>query len=109
MEPATRQWNRQLPSRAQPVATLVTTSEAQFRLTAVKLPEEAERNGVIVRGYNTTGGDLWVTLTPWRRFGIVEVVTMDEVSTGGKLPPDEQGAIRFKAAPHQILTFWFHD
>ena len=41
--------------------------------------------------------------------GTVDVVTMDEVPTGGKLPPDEQGTIRFKAAPHQILTFWFHD
>ena len=50
---------------------------------------------MIVRGFNTTGSDLWVTLAPWRAFAVAEVVTMDETPTGGKLPPDEQGAIRF--------------
>ena len=39
----------------------------------------------------------------------VEVATLDEAPTGGKLATESNGAVRFKAAPHRILTFWFHD
>ncbi len=90
-------------------ASLIASSDPGFHLTAVKLPEDADRSGMIVRGYNTTGEPIWVTLTPWRPFATVEVVTLDEAPTGGKLAAESHGAVRFKAAPHRILTFWFHD
>lgn len=88
---------------------LIDSSESGFELTTVKLPEEADRDGMIVRGENPTDERLWVTLTPWRTFAVTEVVTMDEAPTGGKLAADSNGAIRFQAGPHRILTFWFHD
>jgi len=88
-------------------ATLLSSSEATFHIRSIKLPEDGD--GLIVRGENITDSDVWVTLTPWRAYPFVEVVTMDEVPTGGQLAPESNGAIRFKAGPHRILTFWFHD
>ncbi len=90
---------------------LVRPSEPGFQVLTAKLPEEPERSGMIVRGQNTTAESLYVTLTPWRAFSTVEVVTLDEVPTGGQLAPDpdQNGAITFRAAPYRILTFWFHD
>jgi hypothetical protein len=90
-------------------ARLVACSGAGFRLTAVKLPEDSDRNGMIVRGHNVGGESNWVTLTPWRPFATVEVVTVDEAPTGGKLAPESNGAVRFRVGPHRVLTFWFHD
>jgi hypothetical protein len=93
-----------------PLSTsIVTSSDPGFHITAVKPPEEAERSGMIVRGYNVGGEPLWVTLTPWRPFAAVEVMTIDESPTGGKLVAESNGAVYFKAGPHRILTFWFHD
>lgn len=83
--------------------------EHQFTITATKLPVDSDRAGMIVRGRNTTDEPLWVTLTPWRPFATVDVVTLDEEPTGGKLAVEADGAIQFKAAPHRLLTFWFHD
>jgi hypothetical protein len=87
----------------------VTSSDPAFQLTAVKLPED--NDGLIVRGENVTDSDVWVTLTPFRAYPHVEVVTMDEVPTGGVLAPDAEsnGAVRLKAGPHRIITLWFHD
>ena len=92
-----------------PSMQLVTTPEPQFRITAAKLPEDPEREGLLVRGYNNSDEDVWVTLTPWRAYEIIDVVTMAEEPTGGRLAQESNGAIRFKAALHRILTFWFHD
>lgn len=88
-------------------ASLIAVSSPDFRISAVKPPEEG--SGLIVRGYNITGTSIWVTLTPWRRFAQAEVVTLDEAVTGGKLAVEPDGAIRFRVDPHRILTFWFHD
>lgn len=88
---------------------VVGVSTPDFALNTVKLPEDMEREGMIVRGWNRTEQDTWVTLTPWRAFGVVEVVSLDEVPSGGKLVPEDGGAVRFRAEPKHILTFWFHD
>ncbi len=88
---------------------VIQSSESGFRVGAVKLPEDSDRIGMIVRGRNITDEPLWVTLTPWRAFSMVDVVTLNEEPTGGKLAVEANGAIQFKAAPHRILTFWFHD
>jgi hypothetical protein len=104
-----RAWNNDEPYSL--LARLVRASEPGFKVLTAKLPEEPERSGVIVRGQNTTAESLHVTLTPWRAFSTVEVVTLDEAPTGGQLAPnpDQNGAITFRAAPYRILTFWFHD
>jgi alpha-mannosidase len=91
------------------VDRVVTVSDPGYRVTAAKLPEDSERKGLIVRGYNTTGALLLITLKPWRRFAAADVVTLDEATTGGTMGLDEAGAIRFRAAPCRLLTFWFHD
>lgn len=90
-------------------ASLISVSEQQFRITAAKLPEHPEREGLIVRGYNVSDEDVWITLTPWRPYKTIDVVTMDEEPTGGRLAQESNGAVQFKAAPHRILTCWFHD
>lgn len=88
---------------------VVTSSAPQFVVTAAKFPHDAERSGMVVRGYNTSSEPIWVTLTPWRAFVTVDVVTLDEIPTGGRLAVEPNGAIQFKAAPYRLLTFWFHD
>jgi hypothetical protein len=90
-------------------ASLITASAPQFHITAAKLPEDPEHEGLIVRGHNIGDEDIWVTLTPWRPYEIIDVVTMNEEPTGGRLAQESNGAVRFKAAPHRILTLWFHD
>jgi hypothetical protein len=90
-------------------ASLIIVSDPTFRITTIKLPEEAERSGVVVRGLNYGDNDLWVTVVPWRPFTNVEIVTLDEVPTGGQLAPESNGAVQFRAAPRRILTLWFHD
>ncbi|MEP7288650.1 MAG: glycosyl hydrolase-related protein [Chloroflexota bacterium] len=90
-------------------ASIISVSEPNFHISTVKLPEDADRGGMIVRGTNQNSEAVWVTLTPWRPFATVEVVTLDESPTGGKLAPESEGAVRFYARPHGILTLWFHD
>lgn len=90
-------------------ASLIVVSDPTFHITTIKLPEEADRSGVVVRGLNYGDSDLWVTVTPWRPFTSVDIVTLDEVPTGGQLAPESNGAVQFRAAPHRILTLWFHD
>lgn len=88
---------------------VICASDGKFEITAVKLPEESERGGFIVRGRNIDGETIPVTLTPWRRFAVCEVVMLDEQPTGGTLGVDTDGAIHFRAAPQRLLTFWFRD
>ena len=90
-------------------ASLIRASTPTFRISAVKMPDDPARGGCIVRGYNITDSDQAVTLKPWRTFALVDVIRLDEVETGGRLALDSDGSISFRAAPHRILTFWFHD
>jgi hypothetical protein len=92
-----------------PQGSLVRASVSEFRISAIKLPTDAARSGVIVRGYNTTHVSQEVTLTPWRRFAFVDVVHLDESETGGRLALDPDGSVAFRAAPNRVLTYWFHD
>jgi hypothetical protein len=91
------------------VDRVMIVSDPGFRVTAAKLPEDSERKGLIVRGYNATSAPLMITLKPWRRFAAADVVTLDEAPTGGTMGLNEEGAIQFRAAPRRLLTFWFHD
>ncbi len=78
-----------------------------FEITTCKLPDNPEKDGVVVRGYNATENALPVTLQPCRPFQRVEVLRLDESPTGGTLNIDANGAITFRAAPRRLLTFWF--
>jgi hypothetical protein len=89
--------------------SLIAANNPAFRISAIKLPEDETRGGFIVRGYNITGDSQMVSLTPWRPFSLVDVIRLDESETGGRLALDADGSISFRAAPHRILTFWFHD
>ena len=89
--------------------SLIASNNPAFRISAVKIPEDESRGGFIVRGYNITGDSQMIALTPWRLFKVVDVVRLDESETGGRLALDADGSISFRAAPHRILTFWFHD
>jgi hypothetical protein len=91
------------------IGHVASSSVPEFVITAAKLPHDAERSGMIVRGYNTSDEPVWITLTPWRAFVTVDVVTLDESPTGGRLVVEPDGAIQFRAAPYRLLTFWFHD
>jgi hypothetical protein len=91
-------------------ASLIAVSDWRFEVTAIKLPEDADRGGLIVRGSNRSEDTLHVTITPFRAFRHCDVVTLDEVPTGGIMGIDPaSGAFRFKATPHRLLTFWLHD
>jgi len=94
-----------LPERG----SLASVSDLRFRLTAAKLPEDAERGGFILRGFNYSAQEILVRLTPIRRFAQCEVCQLDESQTGGKLAVEASGAVEFYAAPGNLLTFWFHD
>jgi hypothetical protein len=85
------------------------TSEPRFKLTAIKLPADDSRGGLIIRGYNWADTDVKVTITPFRRYAQVEVTRMDETPTGGRLAVLPDGSFEFYAAPNRILTFWIHD
>lgn len=89
--------------------SLMLSSDARFRITAVKLPFDQERSGLIVRGFNYSQTEFEITLTPYRSFAVCDVTRMDETETGGKLAVEATGAVSFFAAPHRVLTFWFHD
>ena len=90
------------------MSALIRSSVPEFVISAIKLPADAQANGLIVRGYNASDDAVTVTLTPWRPFRYVDVVYIDESTSGGRLATEIDGAIEFKAAAHRILTFWFH-
>ncbi|MBX3065635.1 MAG: hypothetical protein KF726_21845, partial [Anaerolineae bacterium] len=92
-----------------PVSTaMLTVSDWRFEITAIKLPEDGRR-GVIVRGSNRDEQPLMPTIKLWRPFKFCEAVRMDEALTAAKMNMDAEGAFKFKATPHRILTFWLHD
>ncbi len=97
------------PGDMPPSGALISASVTEFVISAAKLPEDAGRDGLIVRGYNSGREPIRVTLTPWRRFAHVEAVRLDESATGGRLATEADGSISFNAAGSRILTFWFHD
>lgn len=89
---------------------LVRADPPDFQITAVKLPEDADKHGFILRGWNISDSEMPVTLRPFRRFAHCSVMTAAEKPTGGKLAVEsEAGEVAFQAAPRRLLTFWFHD
>jgi alpha-mannosidase len=93
--------------RGTPSENFVTLDNSNFQITSLKLPDNGK--GLIVRGENKSDTPQWVTLTVRRIYKHCDVTTMLEQRTGGALPINENGAIRFQAGPHRILTFHFHD
>jgi hypothetical protein len=91
------------------MASVVRSATPEFEITAIKLPEETDRQGLIVRGFNNSDADVMVTLLPFRRFGVIDVVMLDESLTEGKLAVSSDNSFSFRATPHHLLTFWLHD
>lgn len=89
---------------------LVRADPPDFQITAVKLPEDADSGGFILRGWNISSREIPVTLRPFRYFAYCAVTTAAEIPTGGTLSvAPESGEVAFQAAPRRLLTFWFHD
>ncbi len=88
---------------------MIRVNNPAFALTAIKLPDDPERGGLIARGWNGGETTQRVLLSPWHTFAGVDVLRLDESPTGGKLAIEADGSIDFRAAPHRLLSFWFHD
>ena len=89
---------------------LIRVSDWRFEVTTIKLPENPEQGGMILRGSCRVDDPLTVTITPWRVFKKCEVVSMDEVPIGGTLAIDPAtGTFKFKATAHRLITLWLHD
>jgi hypothetical protein len=89
---------------------LIRVSDWRFEVTTIKLPENPDQLGMIVRGSCRVDDPLMITMTPWRVFKKCEVVSMDEAPIGGTLAVDQTtGAIKFKASAHRLITLWLHD
>jgi hypothetical protein len=92
-----------------PFERLIRADNAQFELTACKLPADPTRSGLIVRGRLSAPESAWIALRPWRPFACCEVVSLAEVSTGGNLAVEADGTVHFRAEPQHLYTFWLHD
>ena len=97
------------PIRQSYISDLVRADHDLFALKAAKLPDDPTRKGLIVRGSLDSKDAVWVTLTPFRRFAVCEVVSLAEVPSGGQLALEEDGSFRFRAEPQHYYTFWLHD
>lgn len=91
-----------------PFERLVRADNAQFELTACKLPADPTRSGLIVRGRLNAPESAWIALTPWRPFAHCEVVSLAEIPTGGNLAVEAEGTVYFRAEPRHLYTFWLH-
>ncbi|MBX3083044.1 MAG: hypothetical protein KF716_15535 [Anaerolineae bacterium] len=94
-----------------PLSTgLISVSDWRFEVTTIKLPENPDQRGLILRGSCRVDEPLMVTLTPWRVFKKCEVVSMDEAPIGGTVAIDPAtGTLKFKATAHRLITLWLHD
>ncbi len=97
------------PIRQSYISDLVWADHDLFRVTAAKLPDDPAQGGLIVRGSLDGKDATWVTLTPFQRFAVCEVVSLAEVPTGGQLAMEADGSFRFRAEPRHFYTFWLHD
>ena len=91
------------PGPLPPAASLVQVEPPSFTLTAIKQPEEGETAGLIVRGVNLSAQPSDVRLRPWRTFGRVTRVNLNEEPIEA-LSPDDDGAVTVRARPWEIVT-----
>lgn len=78
-----------------------------FVVSAVKRAESGR--GWIVRGYNTGGETLEVTLTPWKRFAAGAQVNLAEQKQADLTTDKATGSVRLSVKGHEIVTVWFDE
>jgi mannosylglycerate hydrolase len=77
-----------------------------FLISAVKTAEDGR--GWIVRGYNLSGDEISVTLTPWRAFSCVQRTNMAE-QTLSSLQPAADGSVTLQVKGSEVVTLRFED
>ncbi len=79
----------------------VEVSHSDFIITAIKPPEEGE--GIIVRGFNVGEETIDVQLTPFRRFGRVTRLNLNEDPIG-PLEWNQAQQVQLTLKPREIVT-----
>jgi mannosylglycerate hydrolase len=86
--------------------SFVQVKPGTFVISTVKKCENGA--GWLVRGYNITSEDIFVTLIPWKQFRKVEIINLAEEKQK-VLRPGKDGSISFPVRGHEIVTVRFDD
>jgi len=86
--------------------SFVEVSPHEFVISAVKEAEDGK--GWLVRGYNTSGKEINVTLKSWRKCRRVARVNLAEEKMSA-LRPASDGRVEFTARAHEIVTIMWND
>jgi alpha-mannosidase len=87
-------------------ASFVDVEPGSFVISAVKETEDGK--GWLVRGYNIGAVETSVTMKPWHRFRLVELVNLAEEKME-VLEVAQDNSISFTARTHEIVTVKFTD
>ncbi len=87
-------------------SSFVEVSPQGFVLSAVKVAEDGK--GWLVRGYNISGEEINVTLTPWRKFRRVARVNLVE-EKHAVLKPLKDRSVTFAARGYEVVTVMFQE
>lgn len=85
-------------------SSFITVEPAEFHVTAIKQAEDGR--GWLVRGYNLTGEEIQVTLTPWKPFEKIEQVSLAETQITS-LQAEKNGKVSLGVRGHEIITVRF--
>jgi alpha-mannosidase len=109
-------WNFEAPLRAAGTGihdgslpssgSFVNVMPEEFVVSAVKQADDGK--GWIGRGYNTTDGEINVSLRPWRPFRKARRVNLAEERISD-LKPDREGAVTVPVHGYEIATVKFWD
>jgi len=94
------------PGALASTGSFVRSEPQEFIVSAVK--ESEDGRGWVVRGYNITGKDIQLKLTPWRSFRKAEWVNLAE-QTQKVLKVARDGSVNMAARGHEIVTVLFRD
>ena len=96
-----------LPQKGSFVAIEQEGISQAFIVSAANRAESGK--GWILRGYNTGGEKLELTLTPWRRFAAAAQVSLAEQKLANLAVDEVTGSVRLTARGHEIVTVLFQD
>jgi alpha-mannosidase len=85
------------------ITSMIHVEPFAFVLTTIKQPEEGSTPGLLVRGVNMSDQSLVVRLRPWRSFGQVARVNLNEEFLEPLLA-DPVGTVAVSAGPWEIVT-----
>ncbi|MCA9839596.1 MAG: hypothetical protein KC422_21990 [Trueperaceae bacterium] len=88
-------------------ASLVEVSSSSFSITAIKQPQNASQQGLIIRGVNLSDKKTMVQLRPWQIFSRAIRTHLNEIEQEA-LPMAEGGSITISVNPWEIVTVqWY--